>query len=84
MNGELTREMVIEAARRWLRPGITRPQALALGYAEACGQPLDPCDFDDAAVLLRAETLLLEDVDVAAAVRTARAELATWNLELLQ
>jgi hypothetical protein len=84
VNGELTRQAVIEAARRWLRPGITRPQALALGYAEASGQPLDPCDFDDAAVLLRAETLLLELVDVAGAVETARAEFATWNLEALR
>lgn len=75
----ITRESLLVAARRYLRPGITREQAVLLGYAELEGNPLDPHGFDDAATLLRAERLFLDGVNANTALSTARSELPTWN-----
>ena len=70
---EITRDELLAAARRHQRPGISSRQAFALAYAELVGSPLDPWSFDDAAVILRAESLMIEGLDVATAVETARA-----------
>jgi hypothetical protein len=75
MISKLTREALLAAARRHLRPGITPQVALVLGYAEVGGQPLDPENFDDAAVILRAERLVLDDVPVELALSTALKEI---------
>jgi len=75
---EITREVLLAAARRHLRPDISSRVALVLAYAELSGEPLDPWSFDDAAIVLRSETLLIEGFDVATAVETARAEFATF------
>ncbi len=76
----VTRHALLAAARRALRPGINDHQAVVIGYAELTGEPLDPWAFDDAAVVLRAERLLLDGLPVDEALRTAREEHATWNL----
>jgi hypothetical protein len=74
----VTRESLREAARRALRPGLSAHQAVVVGYAQLVGEPLDPFAFDDAAVILRAERLLLEGLSAPDAVRAARDELVTW------
>lgn len=78
---QITREALVAAARRVLRPGISEHQAVVIGYAELVGVPLDPFAFDDAAIILRAERLLIDGVVVPEAVATARREMATWNVE---
>lgn len=76
----ITREALLEAVKRaYEPPGITQLQALVLGYCEVTHQPLDPWLLDDAAIILRAETLLHEGLLVDEAVRTARHEHATWG-----
>ena len=75
---EIARDELVLAARRHRRPGISVRQAFVLAYAELTDAPLDPWSFDDAAVILRAETLLIEGLDVVTAVATARAEFATF------
>jgi hypothetical protein len=74
------REELRVAARRHYRPGISPHQAIILGYAELAGCPLDPAGFDDSAVMLRAERLVLDDVPVGEALATARREAATWGV----
>jgi hypothetical protein len=77
----ITRERVAAEAQRLLREfehRITVEQALLLAGAALDGAPLDPYDFDDAAVLLRAERLFLDGLTVAQALATARAESATF------
>ena len=76
----VTREALLEAARSALRPGITPAAAIVIGYSQIIGQPLDPFEFDDAALILRAERLLAEGLGVSAAVQTAHAEKATWGI----
>ncbi len=49
-----------------------------LAAAELSGSPLDVWDFDDAAVVLRAEALVVDGLAASAALEAARAELATW------
>jgi hypothetical protein len=48
--------------------------------AELQGQPLDPEDFDDAAILLRSERLILDGLAPSKALRTAREEFITWSV----
>ena len=80
MNDQFDREALREAAHRHHRKGISQHQAVVLGYAELVGTPLDPEAFDDAAILLRAERLLLEDVGLSEALGTARRERVTFSL----
>ena len=72
------RDTIRDLVRQHLQPGITPEQSLILAVAEHGGQPLDAWSFDDAAVLLRAETLLREDVSLTDALATAREERATF------
>ena len=75
------REALREAAHRHHREGgITKHQAVVLAFAELVGASLNPEAFDDAAILLRAERLVLEDVGLNEALRTAQRELVTWSL----
>lgn len=76
----VTREALIEAARAELRPGLSRRQAIVIGFSALLGERLDPERFDDAALILRAERLLLEGLSVVDAVATARAEAVTWGI----
>ena len=81
MSGPLVdREELRAAAHRHYRPGISKRQAIVLGFAELTGQPLDPDAFDDSAILLRAERLLLDGVRIGEALAVARTELATWGV----
>jgi hypothetical protein len=82
MSVVVTRKALLEAARSALGPGITASEAIIVGYSQLVGEPLDPFAFDDAAVIARAERLLAEGIGVEDAVATARAELATWRIEL--
>lgn len=75
----ISKEALLAAAQRALGPGITREQAVIIGYAELSGEPLDPWLLDDAAVILRAERLLIEGLLAAEAIATARREHATWT-----
>ena len=79
MRALVTQEALLEAARRHRRPGITPHIARVLAYAELLGYPLDPQTFDHAAVVLRAERLLLDDVPLAEALRTACDEFVTFR-----
>jgi hypothetical protein len=74
------REALRAAAHRHHRPGITAHQAIVLAYAELTGSPLNPNSFDDSAVLLRAERLVLDGVTVSEALTTARDEFITWSV----
>lgn len=76
----MSREALRAAAHRHRRPGISSHMAIVLAFAELSGEPLDPVGFDDAAVLLRAERLVLDDVPVSEALEAARTELATWSV----
>jgi len=69
------------AARARIQAGISREQALILGYADLTSQPLDPWLPDEAAILLRAERLLIDGVHIADALDTARREAATFASE---
>lgn len=81
MNGaSVDREELRAAAHRHYQPGISKRQAIVLGYAELTGQPLDPFGFDDAAILLRAERLVLDGVGLGQALAVARAESVTWGV----
>jgi hypothetical protein len=80
MNAHVDREALRLAAHRHHRKGISKHQAILLGYAELVGAPLNPYGFDDAAILLRAERLLHEDLGLSEALSTARRELVTWSL----
>ena len=75
---EITSDLLIATARRHRRPGISTLQSFVLAYAELSDASLDPWSFDDAAVILRAESLLIEGLDLATAVATARGEFATF------
>ena len=77
---EITTEMIVVVARRLLRPGLTKLQAVICAVAELDGRPLDPFAFDDAAILLRCERLTSEGVDVTEAIAAARRELTTWGI----
>ena len=77
MKTKVSREALLVAARRHQRPGISDRVALVLGYTDLVGYPLDPEAFDDAAVLLRAERLLMDDVPLREALRTACTECVT-------
>jgi hypothetical protein len=79
VSADITRDTLLVAARKHLGPGMTRQQAVVVAYAELVGEALDPWAFDDAAIILRAEALLLEGLTVVDAVATAREELATWS-----
>ena len=57
-------------------PGISQSVALVIEHSKLDDASLDPHAFDDAAVIVRAETLVLEGVDVAEAIYSARVELA--------
>jgi len=74
------REALRQAAHRHRRQGISNRQALILAYAELIGAALDPYAFDDAAILIRAERLLLEDLGLSEALNSARLELVTWGV----
>lgn len=76
---QMTRDALLDAARRYQHPGVSADQAIVLAFAELAGAPLDPWSLDDAAVVCRAETLILDGLGVADAVATAREELATWS-----
>ncbi len=76
----VTSGALAEAARRILRPGITAHQAVILAYTELVGNPLDPWDFDDAAVLLRTERLFEDGLTVPEALAIARAELIRFSV----
>ena len=78
MSRKVAPEALLDAARRHRRPGINARVALVLAYAELEGNRLDPEAFDDAAVILRAERLLMDDVPVVLALATAREELVTF------
>jgi hypothetical protein len=78
VSDEITREGILSRARRHLRPGIPAEAAVVLAYAELDDRPLDPWRFDDAAIVLRAERLLIEGLTVAEALEAARAEHPTW------
>lgn len=80
----IDREALREAARRLMQPGITPEHAVVIAYSDLAGKPLDPWAFDDAAIILRAERLLIEGLLVADAVETARAEFVTWNVMPLE
>ena len=80
MSASVTRAQLVEATWDWLRPGLSLEFAIVTAYAGLVGAPLDPFDFDDAAVILRAERLIAEGLDVSEALGTARAELATWRV----
>lgn len=80
MTVDTLREVLAAEARRILGQldhRVTPEQAYLLAGAELEGAPLDPYDFDDAAVLLRAERLFLEGLTISEALRTARAEFPT-------
>ena len=77
-----TREQIHDATLRVVErfpSGITAEQAAVLALADLEDSPLDPYSFDDAAVLLRAERLVIDGVGVEDALVTALRELATWN-----
>ena len=74
----ITVDALRQAARRVLAPGISREQAIVIAWSELAGDPLSPWLLDDAAIILRAERLLIEGIKVDAAVATARAELIAW------
>jgi hypothetical protein len=57
------------------RGRLTWGQAVLIAYSETDGNPLDPCDSDDAAVLLRAEQLVEGGTTVREAIAQARDEL---------
>jgi hypothetical protein len=59
--------------------GLTAEQACVIGYSELTGEPLNPYAFDDAAVILRAERLVLDGLLLEVALGTARRELVTFN-----
>ena len=79
MSPPVTREALLVAAREALEPGLAPDLAVVVGYSRLIGEPLDPFRYDDAALVLRARRLLDEGLGVAEALRTARAELATWR-----
>lgn len=58
--------------------GISAEACVVLAAAELSGCPLDVWDFDDAAVVLRAEALVVDGLAASEALVAARAELATW------
>lgn len=77
-------DALLAAARQVLSShlsGISNEQAVVIGYSQLIRQPLDPELFDDSALILRAERLVLDGLNVAGAVATAREEFATWNVE---
>ena len=76
----IDREALKAAAHRHYKPGISGRQAILLAFTELRGTPLDPDIFDDAAILARAERLLLEDLSLSEALGTARRELVTWSV----
>ena len=76
----ITSEMIVVAARRLSRPGLSKLQAVICAVAELHDTPLDPDGFDDAAVILRCERLVRDGVDVAEALAAARRELTTWGI----
>lgn len=80
MSEEITTEMIVVVARRLLRPGLSKLQAVICAVAELEGTPLDPEGFDDAAVILRCERLIREGVDAVESVAAARRELTTWGI----
>ena len=60
--------------------GITPEQAVIFACAELSGSPLDPFGFDDAAILLRAERLVVDGLAASEALSTAQSELVTWEV----
>lgn len=80
MIGPITRERLLAAAREEIRPGLRPEQAIVVAYSKLADDPLDPFGFDAAAVILRAERLVLEGVGLADAVGTVRKERATWTV----
>ena len=72
---DIDRAAVRRRAAELIRPGINRHCALILAYAELAGDPLDPYDRDDAAVILSAERLLLDGLPLPASIGAARAEM---------
>ncbi len=78
-----TRDEVCAVARRHhvaLREigGVSPELCVVLAVAELGDAPLDPFDFDDAAIVVRAETLVIDGMAASEALATARAECATW------
>jgi hypothetical protein len=57
---------------RLLRPGISPEVACIVAYADLTGAPLDPYDFNDSAVICRAELLVLDGVPIGIAIEAAR------------
>ena len=78
-----TREQLTRLARRHYtrlatQGGITPEECVVLAAAELAGAPLDPFVFDDAALLHRAERLVIDGFAASDALTTARAEQASW------
>lgn len=65
----------VEAVKARYPVGITHIQAVLAACSALEGRELDPYNGDDAAVLLRAETLVEQGAPVRAALAQARAEL---------
>lgn len=81
MSAPVTRAALLEAARTEVRQGLGSEAAVVVAWSRLTGEPLDPYGFDDAAVILRAERLIVDGLGVADAVAAARAELVTWKAQ---
>jgi hypothetical protein len=80
----VTRDAIVAEARRLLDKwggAVTADQAIILAATELTGDALDPFDFDDAAVLIRAERLFVDGLTISVALSTARRELVTFAEE---
>ena len=74
----VTKAALRDAARKHLVPGINPRIATILAFAELKDEPLDAEAFDDAAIILLAERLVLEDVPIELALASARQERVTF------
>jgi hypothetical protein len=61
--------------------GISPEACVVLAVAELREEPLDVFAFDDAAIVLRAERLVLDGMSAGEALATARTEHTTWSRE---
>ena len=58
--------------------GISPEACFVLAVAELAGEPLDVFLFDDAALVCRAERLVMDGLAASVALATAREERVTW------
>lgn len=70
-----TADKYLRAASRYAAPGFTAIHTWVLTLTLCHGEPLDPCEFDDAALLVRADALVASGMCVRQALRTAREEM---------